>query len=663
MRALWERNNDMIISWVLNTLTDQISNNLSFVHSASAIWKELQEHYSQLDGHRIYQLANKITQLKQTNCFIEMYYQKLKGLRDEVDALEAPYMCTCNCTCTNGILNGEIEGRKRLLQFLMGLDECLSNIRVGHRLHGKFRPGNSGQNRTTNFKQKDVNMVTGHSVGQETNGRGEARTSGTKEDDAVFAKMNSLQNQLNQIMLMLQNSQGMIDPKLLAAEGDLRKFSDIGAWYSIEDYVRYDKKCSNQTSVIFDETITNLNAQIVRDNMVRVQVPRPNEVERGRILEAHRLEYILQQQISQRMALSHHDEPTPSTSTHTTSSSSPSTPTPSIIQDNHNSPNNTITTSFTPPEQHSSTNTPPTPTSTTNTTPSTTTSPPTNTLPPSPPPFRKSQRTRTIPTKLKDFQHYQPSSTNSVIIKHHTSYFINYNNIQNPTTLHFINSITHETEPTSYTQASKNPKWQLDINNSFLHGDLHEEVYMKVPSVYKRTLPPNTVCKLKKSFYRLKQANRQWFIKLTIFLNAFGFSQSHADSSLFTYYKDKDALVLLIYVDDILLAGNNTSMISKIKQKFHQTFGIKDLGPLHYYLGIEFLRNSKGIAMTQRKYALDLTYYAGLQNEKPSKTPLDPRIKLTYIDGEPLAYPSHYMTLVGKLIYLTINRPDIAFAA
>nr|GEW88456.1 cysteine-rich RLK (receptor-like protein kinase) 8 [Tanacetum cinerariifolium] len=334
--ALWERNNDMIISWVLNTVTDQISNNLSSVHSASALWKELQQHNSQLDGHRIYQLANEITQMKQTNCFIEMYYQKLKGLRDEVDALEAPYMCTC----TDGRLNGEREGRKRLLQFLMGLDECFSNIRVGHPLHGKFKPGNSGQNRTTNFKQRAVNMVTGHSVGQETNGGGEARTSRTKEDDAVFAKMNSLQNQLNQVMLMLQNSQDMIDPKLLAAgrfdvffrnqllvfqqhqdeslyyswtrfkdiiqkvpnhglsictlieiflkhldslsrhiniliaEGDLRKFIDIGAWYAIEDYVRYDKKRSNPTCVISDEIIANLNAQTVRDNMVRVQVPR-----------------------------------------------------------------------------------------------------------------------------------------------------------------------------------------------------------------------------------------------------------------------------------------------------------------------------------------------------------------------------------------------------
>ena len=61
LRALWERNNDMIISWILNTVTDRISNNLSFVHSTSALQNELQEHYSQLDGHIIYQLTNEIT--------------------------------------------------------------------------------------------------------------------------------------------------------------------------------------------------------------------------------------------------------------------------------------------------------------------------------------------------------------------------------------------------------------------------------------------------------------------------------------------------------------------------------------------------------------------------------------------------------------------------
>ncbi|XP_071708063.1 uncharacterized protein [Rutidosis leptorrhynchoides] len=85
----------------------QIGNSLSFVNSATALWKELQENYSQLDGHRIYQLTNDIAQLKQTDCTVEIYYQKLKGIWDELDALESPYACTCQCNCENGRTNGE----------------------------------------------------------------------------------------------------------------------------------------------------------------------------------------------------------------------------------------------------------------------------------------------------------------------------------------------------------------------------------------------------------------------------------------------------------------------------------------------------------------------------------------------------------------------------
>ncbi|XP_071740217.1 uncharacterized protein [Rutidosis leptorrhynchoides] len=128
-RALWERTNDMVISWILNTISDQISDSLSFVNTAKELRSELQEHYSQLDGHRIYQLTNDIAQLKQKNSTIEVYYHKLKGYWDEVDALKAPHICVCVCNCENGRNNTERDQRKRLMQFLMGLDECYLNVR------------------------------------------------------------------------------------------------------------------------------------------------------------------------------------------------------------------------------------------------------------------------------------------------------------------------------------------------------------------------------------------------------------------------------------------------------------------------------------------------------------------------------------------------------
>nr|GEV86865.1 reverse transcriptase, RNA-dependent DNA polymerase, Gag-polypeptide of LTR copia-type [Tanacetum cinerariifolium] len=146
---------------------------------------------------------------------------------------------------------------------------------------------------------------------------------------------------------------------------------------------------------------------------------------------------------------------------------------------------------------------------------------------------------------------------------------------------------------------------QLDINNAFLYEDLHEEVYMTVPQGYSKQLPPNTVCKLTKSLYGLKQEKRKWFDKLTIFLLTLGFQQSYTYTSLFAFSQGSYFTALLVYVDDILLTGNHQPhqpTINFIKQQRHNQFSIKDLGPLHYYLGIEILKNGHGLVMSQRKY-------------------------------------------------------------
>nr|GEX19074.1 hypothetical protein [Tanacetum cinerariifolium] len=105
------------------------------------------------------------------------------------------------------------------------------------------------------------------------------------------------------------------------------------------------------------------------------------------------------------------------------------------------------------------------------------------------------------------------------------------------------------------------------------------------------------------------------------------------------------------------------AMIQSIKQQLDNQFSIKDLGSLHYCLGIEILHNNKGLVMTQRKYALDLLQCANLLNHKPSTIPLDPLKNLNLTDGDPLPDPSLYRKLVGKLIYLTITRPHLSFAA
>lgn len=141
---------------------------------------------------------------------------------------------------------------------------------------------------------------------------------------------------------------------------------------------------------------------------------------------------------------------------------------------------------------------------------------------------------------------------------------------------------------------------QLCINNAFLHGDLTEDIYMSLPPGYPTSglNHKHSVCKLQKSLYGLKQANRQWFLKLSEFLSHLGFKHSYADTSLFTYKHNHTFLCLLVYMDDLLITGNNISFMQTVKQELHKEFSIKDLGHLNYYLGIEFLKNSSGLVMT-----------------------------------------------------------------
>jgi hypothetical protein len=201
---------------------------------------------------------------------------------------------------------------------------------------------------------------------------------------------------------------------------------------------------------------------------------------------------------------------------------------------------------------------------------------------------------------------------------------------------------------------------QLDVNNAFLHGDLDEEVYMTPPPGY-CPKGETRVCRLRKSLYGLKQASRNWFFKLTTVLLDAGFTQSQADHSLFTLVSTTSITIVLVYVDDILVAGNDLSQIETFKHALSTNFKTKDLGPLKYFLGLEVARSPKGIFLNQRKYALDILNDSGQLGARTASFPMEQNLKLTNQDGTPLSDPSPYRRLVGRLIYLTITRPDIVF--
>jgi hypothetical protein len=178
---------------------------------------------------------------------------------------------------------------------------------------------------------------------------------------------------------------------------------------------------------------------------------------------------------------------------------------------------------------------------------------------------------------------------------------------------------------------------QLDIQNAFLHGVLEEEVFMRQPPGFEDGSQPHYLCRLDKALYGLKQAPRAWHAHLSTVLGGLGFTSSTADTSLFILRRPDITLYLLIYVDDIIVVSSSDVAIGRLIHQLRSSFALKDLGKLHYFLGIEVQSSDGGLLLTQRKYASELLRRAGLLKCGPSSTPMISSEKLSSTDGTPLS--------------------------
>jgi hypothetical protein len=160
----------------------------------------------------------------------------------------------------------------------------------------------------------------------------------------------------------------------------------------------------------------------------------------------------------------------------------------------------------------------------------------------------------------------------------------------------------------------------------------------------------------------LKQASRQLFSKCLAGLIELGFIQSKANYSLFTRLKGYSFIALLVYVDGVAIASNDPQAVSSFITLLNDRFKLKDLGPLKYFLGLEIARSTDGISVCQRKYALEILKDSGLLASKPAKLPMEWNLKLSKDEGVLLSDATSYRRLVGRLIYLTIVRLDLAFS-
>lgn len=209
---------------------------------------------------------------------------------------------------------------------------------------------------------------------------------------------------------------------------------------------------------------------------------------------------------------------------------------------------------------------------------------------------------------------------------------------------------------------------QMDVVTAFLYGELEEEIFMEQPPGFEKK-KGNLVCRLKKSLYGLKQSPRQWYKLLDQFLRDKSYRRSDVDPCI--YVKgDQDLIMIALYVDDLIIASKSEKLMKETKQNLFDRFEMKDLGRLHYCLGIEIVwRNDGTCSFNQSKYIENVLQRFNMNDCKPVSTPINSGTKLTKEMcpkteeeiSEMNAIP--YRSAVGSLIYLvTGTRPDIAVA-
>ncbi|KAL5499747.1 hypothetical protein EMCRGX_G011207 [Ephydatia muelleri] len=207
---------------------------------------------------------------------------------------------------------------------------------------------------------------------------------------------------------------------------------------------------------------------------------------------------------------------------------------------------------------------------------------------------------------------------------------------------------------------------QMDVVTAFLNGTLEEEIYMEQPPGYIKKGEEHLVCKLKKSIYGLKQSPRCWNKVFNEYMTSLSYEQCAADPCVLVRTEGTETTIIAVYVDDLIIIAKNPETMERIKGSLTERFKMKDLGKLHYCLGIniEYDENKRCLWMHQRPYIQSLLERYQLSEAKSSCTPADINVKLVKDDGAAkLADSVCYQSMVGSLLYAAIaTRPDIAQA-
>lgn len=202
----------------------------------------------------------------------------------------------------------------------------------------------------------------------------------------------------------------------------------------------------------------------------------------------------------------------------------------------------------------------------------------------------------------------------------------------------------------------------MDVVTAFLNGHLEELIFMKPPPGW--TIPKNKIWRVVKSLYGLKQAPRVWYDLLCLEIEGWGFRKSSYDPCVFIH--DEWHVVIGVWVDDCLVLAPDEATAKKIRQRFTQTFKMKDEGLCEWYLGMHVIQTDEDITLHYRNYVEKTLRRFNLNNTKCKSTPLTPGLTLEKREDpqDDDEFTSSVQQKIGSLVYLAgQTRPDISYSA
>eukprot|EP00253_Pinus_taeda_P032375 PITA_32375 len=202
---------------------------------------------------------------------------------------------------------------------------------------------------------------------------------------------------------------------------------------------------------------------------------------------------------------------------------------------------------------------------------------------------------------------------------------------------------------------------QMDVKTTFLIGFIQEEVYIRQPQGFEVHGKESHVYRVKKVVYGLKQAPRAWYSRIDTYLQGMGFTKSEADLNLYFIVIGEEPLILVLYVDDLVITGAER-LIENCKRDLATEFEMKDIGLMHYFLGLEVWQAEGNFFLGQGKYIVDILNRFHMEDCRPMSTPMITNSKKLHASDSELVDPTLYRQLIGSLMYLVNTRPDICFA-